>query len=1308
MGGKLKMKNRKRVFLLSLIFLILFSVISFAALYPNAVLVFSGIKMVNNGGTTQGFVDITLKNIEATGVSFCLKYDKDKIELSNAQTNVRVDNPASGNITTHEYFEQNTKDFPTMGPINCFLDFGTKISEADADSGYLMMNFLPITETKNSETQVPTIKKDNKDDTLHIMANSAGGLRLGRLSFRIKNPAEFARLSRAEINNLIQVVSFAESGMPQPESSEDDTGIHISYIGEDEKVWWHSRKEYNIDYKINIKAEIKDVKPQVSRMEVNSYEIYKTGSKEDLLDFLNRKMSLLTIFCTDNSELPAVMNWTEEDIKDINWNPAQGEYTITGLYNDSSADKQYPIEVALKVNPVKLVGYIADNQNITYFSDADDFPTDVAGLTLPDRATPILEPYIKNCGISDLFIQEYFPEGGTTALGTNLPPGFKDGGTFVFTGRIGNILQIQTDNPWLTVDINATLKVTRTVVTDESNMPNTLNVDSAVVDDNGILKLIVSNLNSDPIPDGTEFIITLPGGEELQTEDLETDGYTVTITDGKAYIDIKGNINDINSYPEYVAKILNLGGRAGEFTISSKEPGKPMGDRTPFTPETRTNKYIEADYTFDYSDSLAGIMPVKAGENLSTVITLPRVSDYISTTYDGIDGSEQGHLRTFEVISWTISGDINQAGSVVTATGTLKECEYTNYGMVKNPDDVDVVIKYRVAENVGKDSIAAIDDFVFDRRQVGYGYGDLQTKTFTVSNTGSNDIYGLTATIMLNAETQTALDNPEPFIISRFPVQILPSGKSQTFDIRPVTELPVGKYVANVTLSSNNGNLQTFKITFEVTEEAMYKLKLTSNDSTYGTVKTQTETYSFAENEEVTIIAIPADSEDYEFVEWSIKTIGSGVTLDNASNATTKFEMPAMDIEIEAKFQETIYAKLRLDELIVKDAEDKVQDLYNDEWSKIEFDPITREYYVAIPSFKDDEKNKAKIWFTLRDTQEARENEITSSATLTYSDDITNPNSVIVNNPSGDKYFKTDLFSTKISPTENTVVIKLSYIDDDNNVYIKEYTIHIFRKLNKSELSLFKYGNSPYGLIMNDISIDESDKETIKTAFINNNYAFVGSAPAGGTLNVNYDPRAWNETGSDTNVNYDLDDYALFVINDETFADTGYEELRNSIGQPVTTDVTVQITVNLLAEPITDKKDGSPGDFVNIEAKTITIPDTTEITQLKDQRIRPDVYQLTYTFTDFDGSSMSVQKPLIILSAIGDYNIDKVANDMDVKRNLNRFSKEIASYTNVINYETGGRLYRYRICDVSKDGNVNAIDANCIRANSLVEFYNNT
>lgn len=156
------------------------SIIVFAATsYPHAKLSFSGIKLVSNNSTTQGFVDVALKDVNTTAVSFCIKYDKNYIELSDVTTNTPIDNPTStvarigySYNTQHTYFEQNTEAFPGRNFVDIqqgLVGVGVPIiGIADADNGVAIMNFLPQEDPLNP-TDYIGIASD-KNELTNIMA----------------------------------------------------------------------------------------------------------------------------------------------------------------------------------------------------------------------------------------------------------------------------------------------------------------------------------------------------------------------------------------------------------------------------------------------------------------------------------------------------------------------------------------------------------------------------------------------------------------------------------------------------------------------------------------------------------------------------------------------------------------------------------------------------------------------------------------------------------------------------------------------------------------------------------------------------------------------------------------------------------------------------------------------------------------------------------------------------------------------------------------------------------------------------------
>ena len=65
------------------------------------------------------------------------------------------------------------------------------------------------------------------------------------------------------------------------------------------------------------------------------------------------------------------------------------------------------------------------------------------------------------------------------------------------------------------------------------------------------------------------------------------------------------------------------------------------------------------------------------------------------------------------------------------------------------------------------------------------------------------------------------------------------------------------------------------------------------------------------------------------------------------------------------------------------------------------------------------------------------------------------------------------------------------------------------------------------------------------------------------------------------------------------------------------TDVTKKITVNVLTETNAAYQDGGSTDYSSVNAQTINLPSSGTISELNAERIRPDKYELIYSFADF-------------------------------------------------------------------------------------------
>lgn len=1356
------MRKKQTIFLGAIILCLLVTAITLAAtLFPNAKVVFDGFDLeintsVTEGTSSQAFMDITVKNVETTTISFCLKYDPKILQLSDYASNKPISNPQSAvgskrnfNLE-HKYFRQNGELFPaetfrdemsgmpSVVPAPLLPVIGT----ADADNGYLIMNFIPKKEAALYEDDVTTspppggtlldigkspvlkIRNRQTDDKPYIKANTKDGIKIGSISFKIVDPIAFSKLSAEDLKKAVTLVPYGEVQKDTSLPINQEEKIYIGYLDENNKEQWYSRAEVNADYEFKINAKLLDVKPQTESITVSAYDLFKMkekGDKQDLIAFANAKLSMLTEIYTDGSYVPVPIKWTEADIQEDTYNAKSGTYHLKKKHKDKD------VEITVEVTPVKLKGFNVDKKDLTYYyedgGENPDFPTTLGQLEFPEYAYPIFDTYLPNGGLPGIKISSWFEKGGASEV-INVPSNFSDGGTFEFAGKFNSQEETAkqfTECKWLTDNNLSDVEITRTVVKDKNDMPKTLEVSNSYTDRDGKLHIEVnfkadSEGNPVAIPSGTKFTIKMPGGEVIDTDGMGA-RYNVTYNaDGTAEITIEPDPDT----EQKLAQVVNLGGRAGEFAIAAAEPTadssgfKSIGLDTLFKPTPRDNLYTAADsaysdedgnYLFDFSTDKAAMFPVKAGTTLPTTITLPLADQKINTTYDGMAGAEPGYLTTFTVEEWGVSGDTTTPGSTVTAYGRLKDTEYTNYGKVINDENNrTVTIKYIVGENDGEASIEKIDNFIYNPQQQGYGYDKLQNQTFTVKNNGAVNIYGLSAVISTSIKDGNNSDTAEAFVETRSLPPVLAKGENAEFDISTKIGLPVGEYVSTVSILSNDKTLQTFTITFKVTDKPVYNIEIVIDDDqkTFGTAKTKTETYTSPADETITLVA-KAET-DCVFVRW--EAVEGDVTFDSDNATTAAFTMPSSDVKIKAIFKEMVGAKLRAEDFEVQNTENEKQTLHDSDWKTIDFKPATRDYYVAIDNNSDSEKNKVHLYFKLREEAE------NATLTLTHKHgDTTDTLAVPIKNDESGYYTSVDIPLDK-SPVENIITLTMTYDDPnddpDEGEQQRAYIVHAYLKLTQSELMTFNYGNSPFGLIMRDTT-PSFDKDAAKQSFTDNNNTFIEAsvtpASAQNRIGKKYTDKAWL-----TAQNYDLDETALFVINTEQFADTGYSSVTNSIGQAVT-EVKKSIKVNVLSETNVDYKNSSPDDFSRIEQPNptkIDLPDSGMITELKDKRIRPDCYELEYTYSDYDGTTLTVSKPVIILPNVGDINIDKTANATDASRVINRFKTALADSTNVTDYQSGGRLFRYRVCDASNDCNINAIDANYIRDGNLVPFYVNT
>jgi hypothetical protein len=276
----------------------------------------------------------------------------------------------------------------------------------------------------------------------------------------------------------------------------------------------------------------------------------------------------------------------------------------------------------------------------------------------------------------------------------------------------------------------------------------------------------------------------------------------------------------------------------------------------------------------------------------------------------------------------------------------------------------------------------------------------------------------------------------------------------------------------------------------------------------------------------------------------------------------------------------------------------------------------------------------------------------------------------------------------------------------------------------------FNYGNSPYGLIMRESAWSDAVKASAKTAFVSNGYKFIADAdttPSTGKTNRVYTTKAWINS-TDSNVNMDLNDYAIFAKLSSTFKDPGFtliDDDGNTIA--LDDDNNVKISIKYYVTSSSDKV--MKTRFVNAASGELTEAsviwngkvdegengDETHIQFLNGKSILPGTYELTYTYQDKDGNvkkdasgnDMVATRPIVILASIGDTDMNGVVNGLDSNIINNRTESPIPD-EKTTGAEKFGALYTHRIVDTDNNSVTNGLDSNLIdnrTVDPLKEFY---
>lgn len=242
-------------------------------------------------------------------------------------------------------------------------------------------------------------------------------------------------------------------------------------------------------------------------------------------------------------------------------------------------------------------------------------------------------------------------------------------------------------------------------------------------------------------------------------------------------------------------------------------------------------------------------------------------------------------------------------------------------------------------------------------------------------------------------------------------------------------------------------------------------------------------------------------------------------------------------------------------------------------------------------------------------------------------------------------------------------------------------------------------GNSPYGMIMKEADWSDEQKTEAKAQFVSRNGRFGTTlTPTGGNATRYYRNQAW--AGSmDSGTNLDMDDNSIFVYNRTNFRDPGFVAYDSNGTKVDDEKITRSITVSRM------NVSGTNGlRDTNQTEDTITVTGEandylfTEITSTVNaiRMIRPDVYDMKYSFTDsISGDTVEVIRKVVILGKLGDCDLSNIVNSSDMNAIKGAIGgSELATGTSK---ESVKNMYIYRIVDTDRSGIINASDMNAIK-----------
>ena len=255
------------------------------------------------------------------------------------------------------------------------------------------------------------------------------------------------------------------------------------------------------------------------------------------------------------------------------------------------------------------------------------------------------------------------------------------------------------------------------------------------------------------------------------------------------------------------------------------------------------------------------------------------------------------------------------------------------------------------------------------------------------------------------------------------------------------------------------------------------------------------------------------------------------------------------------------------------------------------------------------------------------------------------------------------------------------------------------------------YGNSPYGEIMKAFAnetveidgVERNKAEAAKEAFAANNNKYDSALiPPNAVDKTDMYPRyAWvdiqnaqelteeeKEALANPDINIDVNDYAIFIYNGKPFIDPGFVA-TDSMGKPVenlarTFKGAQRLSALNAWTAMADANVQAQADIAIAAAPSnAKIEDITKAFvdgQMDSYPIRPNVYNMEYSFEDENGGTVTVTRKVVVLQSEGDTDFSYGINDNDLVPITVRI--KAAAQFDIITDPVARRVYEYRCLDL--------------------------